>query len=208
MVSQTFLNLKEDKKQRIIDAALKEFSERSFNDASITNIVKNAKISRGSFYQYFGSKENLYEYLVSYLYIRHRKDLYNILTDNSGNLYDSLMEFYDRYIDEMVSSEYFAFYKNTFLYVNHFLIGQDGLFSLSNQTSRRKRQQEQFIDVIDIEDLNTDSGKQLLEYIYFTVNLIHHMIIDGFVSGLELQEIKERSFRAVNWLYYGISKKD
>lgn len=208
MVSSTFLNLKEDKKQRIIEAALKEFSEHSFNDASITNIVKKAKISRGSFYQYFGNKENLYEYLVNYLYVKHRKDLFNILIENSGNLYNSLMTFYDRYIDEMVSSDYFDFYKNTFLYVNHFLIGKDGLFSLSNQSSARKEQQEQFIEVIDMADLNTDSGKELLEYIYFTVNLIHHMIIDGFVSGLGLQEIKDRSFRAVDWLYYGIKRKD
>ena len=72
MISPTFQNLKEDKKDRIIDAALAEFAARPFNEASITNIVKNADISRGSFYQYFGNKENIYKYLVSYLYTKHR----------------------------------------------------------------------------------------------------------------------------------------
>lgn len=206
MVSTTFLNLKEEKKQRIIQAALNEFSLRSFNEASITNIVKDANISRGSFYQYFGSKENLYEYLVSHLYTKHREDLFHILTSNSGNLYDSLIDFYNQYIDEIVSSDNFSFYKNTFLYVNHYLIGSDGLFSLSDQTSSRREQQKQFIDVIDMDDLKTDSNKELLEFIYFIVNLIHHMIIDGFVNNLSLKEIKDRSFRAVDWLYNGIKE--
>ncbi len=203
--SPTFLNLSEEKKERIINAALEEFSLQSFSDASITNIVKKAEISRGSFYQYFGNKENLYNYLVHHLYTIHRGDLLNILIQNSGNLYDSLLSFFNSYIDELVHSNYFSFYKNTFLYVNHHLIGKDGIFSLSNQSSSREKQQ-QFIDVIDMSGVKTDSGKEILEYIYFMVTTIHHMIIDGFVNNLSVEEIKDKSSRAVDWLYYGINK--
>lgn len=208
MVSETFLNLNEEKQDRIIKAALEEFSKNSFNDASITSIVRKAEISRGSFYQYFGNKENLYQYLVNKLYVKHRQDLYNTIKKNSGNLYDSLIDFYNQYIDEVMTSEYFAFYKNTFIHVNHYLIGEGGLFSLSSPSSNRRRDQKNFILVIDMDDLRTDSKKDLLEFIYFTVNLIHHMIIDGFVNDLSAEDIKERSFRAVNWLYYGIEDKN
>lgn len=204
MVSPTFQNLKEDKKTRIIEAALEEFATRPFNEASITNIVKNADISRGSFYQYFGNKENIYKYLVSYLYAKHRSDLIRILKNNSGKLYESLMDFYDAYIDEIVQSKYFSFYKNTFLYVNHYLIGEDGILSLKNQSTNREEQQKQFLSVVSTEDLKAESSKEVLEYIYFIINTIHHMIIDGFVNDLPLDEIKNRSFRAVDWLYYGI----
>ncbi len=207
MCSPTFLNLNEEKKDRIIHAALEEFSDHSFNDASITNIVKKAGISRGSFYQYFGNKENLYNYLVHHLYSIHRSDLLKILIQNSGNLYESLLSFFNSYIDELVKSDYFSFYKNTFLYVNHHLIGKEGIFSLANQSSSREQQQQQFIDVIDMEDIKTDSGKETLEYIYFMVTTIHHMIIDGFVNNLSVEEIKGKTFRAVNWLYYGMNKK-
>jgi len=208
MYSPTFLNLRQEKKDRITHAALEEFSERPFNEASITNIVKKADISRGSFYQYFGNKENIYEYLLNYLYTKHRKDLFNILLKNSGELYDSLMEFYDGYIDEIFHSQYFSFYKNTFLYVNHHLIGTDGILSLSNQSSDRERQQEQFIKAINLKNLKTDSREEVLEYIYFIVNTIHHMIIDGFIDELSLEEIKKRSFRAVSWLYHGIKNEN
>lgn len=208
MVSITYLNLKEEKQERIMLAALDEFSISSFSDASITSIVKKAGISRGSFYQYFGNKENLYRYLVNKLYVKHRQDLYDIIKSNSGNLYDSLIDFYHQYIDEIMSSKYFYFYKNTFLYVNHYLIGNEGLFSLSDQSSTREKDQKNFISIIDMEFLRTDSKEDLLEFVYFTVNLIHHMIIDGFINDLSRKDIKERSFRAVNWLYYGIQDKN
>lgn len=206
MVSLTFRNLKPEKKETIIDAALEEFSTYPFNEASITSIVKKAGISRGSFYQYFGNKENLYRYLVQYLYLKHRQDLLQILVNNSGHLYNALIEFYDSYIDEIVNSKYFAFYKNTFLYVNHHLIGMDGIFSLNNPSADRDEQQRQFTNLINMDNLKTESKKEVLEYIYFIVNTIHHMIIDGFVNELEMEQIKKRSFRAVDWLYHGIEK--
>lgn len=207
MISPTFQKLKESKKQRIIDAALDEFTMRPFNEASITNIVKQADISRGSFYQYFGNKENIYKYLVNYLYTKHREELYRILVKNSGKLYPSLLEFYDGYIDKIMHSKHFAFYKNTFRYVNHYLIGEDGILSLKNQTTNREEQQNQFMNAVDMEDLKAASKEDVLEYIYFIINTIHHMILDGFVNDLSLEEIKSKNHRAVNWLYYGIQRK-
>lgn len=208
MVSTTFLNLDDAKKDRIIQASLDEFAEKSINDASVTSIVRKAEISRGSFYQYFGSKKNLYEYLVSKLYAEHRLDLYKTIESHEGDLYDSLIDFYSRYIDQVMTSKYFSFYKNTFLYGNHYLIGKDGLLSLSTQSANRKEKQKNFVSVINLEDLKTDSKEELLEFIYFTVNVIHRIIIDGFVNGISAEDIKKKSFRAVNWLYYGIEDKN
>ena len=64
MPKDTFFNLSESKKQRIFDAAVDEFSQRRFTEASINQIVKNSGISRGSFYQYFKNKEDLYLFVL------------------------------------------------------------------------------------------------------------------------------------------------
>ncbi|APM39840.1 TetR/AcrR family transcriptional regulator [Clostridium kluyveri] len=64
MPTSTFHNLNDDKKQRIFDAAVKEFSIRRFTDASINQIIKNAGIPKGSFYQYFNDKEDIYLYMM------------------------------------------------------------------------------------------------------------------------------------------------
>ena len=63
MPKETFFNLDEEKKKRIIEASLNEFSERSFNEAKLSRIIKASKIPRGSFYQYFEDKLDLYKYI-------------------------------------------------------------------------------------------------------------------------------------------------
>ncbi len=63
MPKDTFNNLSDEKKRRIFDAAVQEFSTRRFSDASLNQIVKAAKIPWGSFYQYFDGKEDLFLYM-------------------------------------------------------------------------------------------------------------------------------------------------
>jgi len=65
MPKDTFNNLCEDKKRKIFYAAVQEFAMRRFSEASINQIVKTAGIPRGSFYQYFEDKEDIYLYMFS-----------------------------------------------------------------------------------------------------------------------------------------------
>ena len=64
MIKRTFYNRPEQKRQRIIDAIVEEFSSSSTEKVSINRIVKAANISRGSFYQYFDDKVDLVEVLT------------------------------------------------------------------------------------------------------------------------------------------------
>ena len=64
MASERFLNLPEEKKQRIIAAAREELSRVPYDALSINRIIKEAGIPRGSFYDYFADKDDLIEYLM------------------------------------------------------------------------------------------------------------------------------------------------
>ncbi len=64
MPRETFENLKEEKKQRILSAALHEIAENGYDKASVTRIVKEAHIATGSFYQYFEDMEDLFIYIA------------------------------------------------------------------------------------------------------------------------------------------------
>ncbi|MDD6407130.1 MAG: TetR/AcrR family transcriptional regulator [Lactobacillus equicursoris] len=70
MPKQTFFNLPKEKRDRIIAAAKEVFSKNSYEEASINQIVKLAQIPRGSFYQYFEDKDDLYGYLSSQMFLR------------------------------------------------------------------------------------------------------------------------------------------
>nr|WP_208416293.1 TetR/AcrR family transcriptional regulator [Thalassobacillus devorans] len=50
----------------IINAAIKEFVQNGFDKASTNEIVKEAQISKGSLFNYFKSKKDLYVYVFEY----------------------------------------------------------------------------------------------------------------------------------------------
>ena len=62
--TQTFFNLPEAKREALIAIAIDEFAEHDFQNASISRIVAKAGIAKGSIYQYFADKEDLYLYLI------------------------------------------------------------------------------------------------------------------------------------------------
>ena len=58
-----------EKKQRIIDAGLKLFSEKGYYNTNTAEIAKAAKVSTGIVYQYFNDKKDILIYnktLLSY----------------------------------------------------------------------------------------------------------------------------------------------
>lgn len=63
---ESFNNLEEDKKQKIINAGYKIFAENGFKKASVDEIVKEANISKGSLFYYFESKKNFFLFLYEY----------------------------------------------------------------------------------------------------------------------------------------------
>ena len=64
MPTQTFYRLPEEKRTRLTEAAWKEFMSTRFEDVSINRIVHDAQIPRGSFYQYFEDKTDIFLYLL------------------------------------------------------------------------------------------------------------------------------------------------
>ena len=79
MPKQTFYNLKEEKRDKIESIAIKEFAERGFYGARLNNIVQNAGIAKGSFYQYFTDLEDLYIHLIITLHRRKMDVIYETL---------------------------------------------------------------------------------------------------------------------------------
>lgn len=65
MPKPTFFNLPEEKRKKIVNAAVDEFAEYGFEAASINRIVANSGIAKGSFYQYFKDKQDVFMHLLS-----------------------------------------------------------------------------------------------------------------------------------------------
>jgi AcrR family transcriptional regulator len=64
MPKETFFNLPEEKRKLITNIAIEEFANHDYGNVSISRMVARAEIAKGSFYQYFEDKEDLYSYLL------------------------------------------------------------------------------------------------------------------------------------------------
>lgn len=65
-MNDKFFDLKKEKQDRMINGALKIFALNGYQKASTDDIVKEAGISKGLLFHYFGSKAGLYIFVYEY----------------------------------------------------------------------------------------------------------------------------------------------
>ncbi len=65
-MNSKFFDIKKEKQDRIINSALKIFAMQGYRHGSTDDIVKEAAISKGLLFHYFGSKVGLYCFIYDY----------------------------------------------------------------------------------------------------------------------------------------------
>lgn len=88
MPKPTFINLQKAKRDRFLAVALEEFAIHDYDHASITRIVKVLDIAKGSVYQYFENKKELYLYLLEMATQRRLEYVKPLLRNPPANFYD------------------------------------------------------------------------------------------------------------------------
>lgn len=99
MPTDTFFNLEVSKREKVFQALTNEFTQSTLEDSSIKNIVTDAEIPRGSFYQYFTDKEDSLRYVIRET--GHETDI----ELKSENLYDLILHLFDREMKALNSNE-------------------------------------------------------------------------------------------------------
>ena len=114
MPTQTFFNLPEEKQHRLTQAARDEFSRVPFDKASINQIVQAAGVSRGSFYQYFDSKEDVLQYILSGFRQKGLAQAKQSLADSGGDLFAMFCHIFDYTISHAACEINLDFCRNLF----------------------------------------------------------------------------------------------
>ena len=105
MPTDTFFRLPEEKQARLIDAAWEEFTRVTYSEVSINKIILKAHIPRGSFYQYFSDKQDLFTYLCHDLYQYLSGALESALRSVRGDLFAAMLQLYDQFCQSPQQSD-------------------------------------------------------------------------------------------------------
>lgn len=214
MPKQTFFNLKDEKRQRIIDAAEREFSQCPLYESSINNIIKDAKIPRGSFYQYFDDLSDLYGYYFSLILEDIQENLIDSVQEADGDIFSAVKKYAGEYMKEIISGNHRDFYRNFFLGANISKRSKDGKhpgFDVyhSNRMKElranlKKEVNWKLLKVTNEKDQNMI--QQLIMMIFF------HSFANYFVhsnnTDSDPAEVQKEIERNLNWLEFGARRTE
>lgn len=203
--SQTFFNLPEKKKQTLILAAKKEFSRVSIGEASIANIVKEANIPRGSFYQYFEDKEDLYFYLLNENAKDRKQELIQAFRENKGDIFKSIDKVFHSLLLEMEDIDVQNFYRNVFLNMNY----KTEKAFLSNMNFDGFNEQFNVIKpLINKRELNIETENDLFHIVQIISTIMMNSLIRKFAKNLSNEEVIKGYTTQINLLKKGVIRRN
>jgi len=112
MPKNTFSIISDEKRNRIYNAAVHEFAREGYEKTSIKNIAARAEISKGSLYDYFENKEDIYLAVCTHGINQSRQNIDEII-DDSLNFFDQIRNIFHRGLSfVMENPEYTQLYVN------------------------------------------------------------------------------------------------
>lgn len=199
MAKQTYLNLPIEKKNTILNSLKKEFSRAALKDALVSNIVKDAKIPRGSFYQYFENIEDAYYYVIDEYSRDIKMYLLEEIKNNNGDIIVSYQHLYIYILDMIEKEENKDYFEKIFLNMNY--------ETQSMFTPNFNDGLNQIINKVDISKLNIASKFGLGYIIDIIESTMMNNIIKSYKRNLSRDKNVEVFEKELVLICTGILKK-
>ena len=183
MPANTFLNLPDAKRNRIIEVALKEFAQNDFRNASVTRMVRILGIAKGSVYQYFKNKQDLYLYLLELAEEHRNRFIWPFVNEKGTNF----VKWYRKYLFGIILFNlnfplYGAFLKN--------VSREEHTAELGNLLLKRKRERIDFFrkQLMDRVDGKKAPSSEELQHIAFFLTQLEEGVFDYMIIHLDLDD--------------------
>lgn len=202
MPTSTFFNLPEDKKNKILKAANKEFERVPIEQVSIKNIVESAEIARGSFYQYFEDKEELFQYIMSAKMGNMQNKLIEMIEHENGNIINIFINMYEYLIKIVKIKKNNKFFKQIFENVKT----SDNLMFIKKEEINKNLEQTLYNlydrnkDILNIK--NEEEFKLVIEMLF----AITRRRIVVSLKYKDLEKARETYLKEIEFLKKGIIK--
>ena len=202
MPKETFLKLPNEKQQKVINAAKKEFARVPIENVSIKNIVEEADIARGSFYQYFESKEDLLIYILRENSEKLNTKLKDKVKETNGDIFKLYIFLYDSMIEEFTDNPDQELFKQIFINLKS---SDENVFDLV----RKAKPQDiiEYYEQIDKNNLKIENHEDLV-VICDMLNVITRRALIKNFKNKSKEDCRKMFLKEIEYLKYGIEKKE
>ncbi len=189
-MNEKFFDLKKEKQDRMINAALKIFAMKGYEHASTDDIVREASISKGLLFHYFISKLGLYSFIYDYSVKYTMLELSTGVDKNETDYFKLLWQIKQAQIQVMHNYPYMLQFLNE-------SAKEDVSEALIETEEKRSVLPEQYSQILKRADMNlfrqeVDSNK-LTKIIDFTLNgiMTEKFLTGEFQPDLYAEEVKQ-----------------
>ena len=200
MPTVVFNNLPNAKKQILIDAAFKTFSEKPYQLVSINEISKNLGITRTAFYYYFTSKEDIYEYIIKLIkkdfldnYVYNQKQELSLF-DIFVSLFTFLAKFKNHSKQNFIIDLFYNLSYN-----------DEGVLLEEMLNSDKEQAFKRFKGFSEYSLVSKEEQEEVLRILF---NIVYHEIIIYYIKDIILDEAILALERKFNLIRYGIIKSE
>lgn len=208
MPKQTFFNLSSEKRERLLTAAFWEFSHVPLEEASINAIIQQSDISRGSFYQYFEDKEDLYFYCLELLRKDQTVQMIEHYREAGGDIHKGILAIFAYLYHHYLLGEHKDFY-------HHFFVNMS--FKKSRATSVKGGHDSRahlplsffrlMARITNRENLRINTETELVELLQFLFQTMHWTISQVFLQGMGKDEACRLMEKRLGWIVEGVTVK-
>ena len=202
MPKETFLKLSKEKQQKVINAAKKEFARVPIENVSIKNIVEEADIARGSFYQYFESKEDLLIYILRENSEKLNTKLKDKVKETNGDIFKLYIFLYDSMIEEFTNNPDQELFKQIFINLKS---SDENVFDLVRKT--KPQDIIDYYEQIDKNNLKIENHEDLV-VICDMLNVITRRALIKNFKNKSKEDCRKMFLKEIEYLKYGIEKKE
>ncbi|KRM54963.1 TetR/AcrR family transcriptional regulator [Lacticaseibacillus sharpeae] len=208
MPKSTFFRLPEEKRNRLLNAARTEFGRAPFAKASVSNIIELAGIPRGSFYQYFEDKQDIFFYMLEIEGGTMVGRLQQELIDHDGDVFATFHAFFDWLLQAMSENEHRDLFRNIITEMDFRTAAHT---SLGADNKKNLHMRDFLATHVDFAKLNLERKSDLgvlmhIAFGNFMQTITHYYNAIGTEREFTTDDVKRRVHLALDWLENGVAR--
>lgn len=205
MPKKMFFNISIEKQNMILKVAMEEFTTKSFDEVSVSSIIKKAKISRGSFYTYFNNLEELFDFLFSK--IREKRLYYakELISISNNDFFVFIKKIFAYDFDIFSQKSKYSLFRNYIFHIQtspHKSIKDMIISTLSKNVYEKETSLE---EIFDFKEYNITKN-EFIDLIEICMIIIINTFLKFEFENMTKEEALSLFNKRISFLEYGIRK--
>lgn len=188
MPKEMFSHIPLEKQKMFLNVAIEEFTTKSFELVSVNSIVKNAGISRGSFYTYFEDKEELFNFIFNQTREERLEYAKIVIKESNRDFFVFIKTMFVYDFENFFNNSRFSLFRN---YIHYLQVNKKGsirdsiIMPLSSDDDNAKNE---YSTTFDISEYNMNED-EFLDLVEMTIVIVINTFLKSESENLSKNEI-------------------